>query len=92
MFNQFQKRVHHPITKEAKGTTVFTNFTVFHDNSLENPHTSAGSIAPGYREADQYPMQEAGQFVGNGLEGNGFGNANARIEDLGQFWLWDIGP
>jgi hypothetical protein len=81
-----------PNNKDATGTRVFTNFTVFHGNSLETPHYGAGSMAPGYREVDQNSMQEAGQFVGYGLEGNGFGNANVRIEDLGQFWLWDIGP
>jgi hypothetical protein len=49
-------------------------------------------MAPVYREGEQNQMQEAGQFAGYGLDGSGFGNANARIEDLGQFWLWDIGP
>ncbi|KAH6663702.1 fungal-specific transcription factor domain-containing protein [Halenospora varia] len=65
-------------------------YRVFHGNSLEIPHTHSENIAPGYRQVGQNPMQEAGQFVGYTLEGNGFGNANARIEDLGQFWLWDI--
>ncbi|PMD42176.1 hypothetical protein L207DRAFT_632004 [Hyaloscypha variabilis F] len=65
---------------------------VFHGNALEPPYYGTGSMAPRHREVDQNPMQEAGQFEGYGMEGNGFGNANARIEDLGQFWLWDIGP
>ncbi|KAE9366244.1 hypothetical protein N431DRAFT_495979 [Stipitochalara longipes BDJ] len=65
---------------------------VFHGNTWETPHAGSGSMAPVYREGDQNQMQEAGQFAGYGLDGNAFGNANARIEDLGQFWLWDIGP
>jgi hypothetical protein len=71
---------------------VLTEFTVFQGNSLDNPHACTGSMGLGYREGDQNQMQEAGQFVGYGMDRSGFGNANARIEDLGQFWLWDIGP
>jgi len=71
---------------------MLTSFTVFHGNTWENPQANTGSMAPVYREGDQHQMQDAGQFAGYGLDGSGFGNANARIEDLGQFWLWDIGP
>lgn len=70
--------------------TVLT-MAVFHDYSTDTPHANVGNMVPGNREADQYTMQEPGQFSESGLEGNGFGNVNARIEDLGQFWLWDFG-
>jgi hypothetical protein len=80
------------ISKRRDRGKVLTAFTVFHDNSLETPNASAGSVGVRYQEGDQNQMQDAGQFVGYGMDGSGFGNANARIEDLGQFWLWDIGP
>ena len=71
---------------------LITGSTVFQGNTWETPQASSGNMAPVYREGDQHQMQDTGQISGYGMDGSTFGNANARIEDLGQFWLWDIGP